>query len=153
MKQDQSNIFWLCHHWRPGNYFLWFQMSWYLAPSGKSRQLCMAVWSCIQLAMKWAGQGHWEELRNTSHVPPRCRQRGFLQKGWSLSKLLGIPGPTKSSCQTKVCIPRKCSRSSCHSSHAVALLRTSSSSVENKMSPMHSSWILLRKRPHCNTAP
>lgn len=104
-------------------------------------------------SLQWAGQEHWEESRNTSRVPPRCRQKGFLQQGWSLFKLLGIPGPTKSSCQTKVCIPRKCSKSSCLSSRAVALLRTSFCSVENKISPICSSWILLRKRPHCNTAP
>lgn len=136
-----------------GVFFPWFWMSWNQAHSDKSRWPRVGGWSCIQLATWWWGQWHQEELKNTLHVLPQGRQRARLWWGWSLSKSFGIPDPTKSTCQAKVCMPRKCSRLSWLRWRAVALLRTSFCLVESKFSSTHFSCVLLRTRPLCNRDP
>lgn len=136
----------------------------------KSLGICFCDFRCLKIRLsqmvqvsscRWldpAVSQRWDEhdggTSSTLLLPARGQQTtAFLWCGWSLSKSLGIPGPTKSSCQAKVCIPRQCSRPSCPSQRDAAPLRTSICLVENKLSPTCFSCLLLRKQGHSVTWP
>lgn len=108
-------------------------------------QVASCRWLDPAVGQRW---GEHDGDTSRTLLPARGRQGAFLWCGWSLSKSLGIPGPTKSSCQAKVCIPRQCSRPSCLSQRDVAPLRTSFCLAENKLSPTCFSCLLLRKQGH-----